>query len=58
MIRNIFIILAALMSFLIAAQASAADPGKAGIVAVAATGATTATGTMTVTFTAPASNGG
>ena len=51
MIKKIFIILAALMSFLIAAQASTA-PSKAGIVALAATG------TTTVTFTAPASNGG
>ena len=52
MFRKLFIILAALMSFLIAAQASAADPDKAGIVAVAATG------TTPVTFTAPASHGG
>jgi hypothetical protein len=49
---KIFIAMAALMSLLIAAQASAANPGKAGI--VAATEATTAT----FNFTAPASDGG
>ena len=54
MIRKIFFLWAALLSFLIAAQASAANPGKAVITGVAATGTTTAT----VAFTAPASNGG
>ena len=58
MIRKFFILWAALLSFLIAAQASAANPGKAVITGVAATGATTATATATVTFTAPASHGG
>jgi len=54
MIRKFFFLWAALLSFLIAAQALAANPGKAVITGVAATGKTTAT----VAFTAPASNGG
>ena len=49
---KIFIVMAAPMSLLIAAQAPAANPGKAGI--VAATVATTAT----FNFAEPASNGG
>jgi len=53
MIRKIFLLWAALLSFLIAAQALAANPGKAVITGVAATGAMPAT----AIFTAPASHG-
>jgi hypothetical protein len=53
MIRKIFILWAALLSCLIAAQASAASPGKAVITGMAASGATPAT----AIFTAPASHG-
>ena len=54
MIRKFFILWAALLSFLIAAQALAASPDAPGIGAATATSSTSAT----VAFTAPANNGG